>query len=102
MFDDKLIFPPLTNPTNILDCGYGAASWSIEVAEAYANSEVIGIDISPHMKPDDTPENFWPELDDINRPFTYEPNTFDLVQSRMVGGGINASRWPSYLRDIKK
>ena len=22
--------------------------------------KVIGVDISPHMKPDDTPENFWP------------------------------------------
>ena len=25
-------------------------------------SEVIGVDISPHMKQDDTPENFWPEV----------------------------------------
>lgn len=27
-------------------------------------SKVIGVDISPHMKPDDTPENFWPEVRD--------------------------------------
>lgn len=65
-------------------------------------AQVIGVDISPQMKPDETPENFEPQLDDINLPFTFEPNTFDLVQSRMVGGGINTSRWPSYLRDIKR
>ncbi|KAK3176798.1 hypothetical protein OEA41_008123 [Lepraria neglecta] len=102
MFDGKLIFPPLTKVENVLDCGYGSASWAIEVAEEYPDCEVIGVDISPHMKPDDTPENFWPELDDINRPLAYDPNYFDLVQSRMVGGGINASRWSTYLRDIKR
>lgn len=64
--------------------------------------QVIGVDISPQMKPDETPENFEPQLDDINLPFTFEPNTFDLVQSRMVAGGINTARWPSYLRDIKR
>lgn len=64
--------------------------------------QVIGVDISPQLKPDETPENFEPQLDDINLPFTFESNTFDLVQSRMVGGGINTSRWPSYLRDIKR
>ena len=42
------------------------------------------------------------QLDDLNEPFTFKSNHFDVVQSRMVGGGINASRWPSYLRDIKR
>ncbi|KAL2046992.1 hypothetical protein N7G274_001010 [Stereocaulon virgatum] len=62
MFDGKLIFPPMTKVENVLDCGYGSASWAIEVAEQYPDCEVIGVDISPHMKPDDTPENFWPEV----------------------------------------
>ena len=64
--------------------------------------QVIGVDISPQLKPDETPENFEPQLDDINLPFTFGSNSFDLVQSRMVGGGINTSRWPSYLKDIKR
>lgn len=40
MFDGKLIFPPLTNPRNVLDCGYGAASWAVEVAETFPDCEV--------------------------------------------------------------
>ena len=24
--------------------------------------QVVGVDVSPHMKPDDTPENFWPQV----------------------------------------
>ncbi|TVY82294.1 Secondary metabolism regulator laeA, partial [Lachnellula suecica] len=33
VFDGRLIFPPLTRPRRILDCGYGTASWASEVAE---------------------------------------------------------------------
>ena len=29
------------------------------------------------------------------------PDTFDLVNSRLLAEGINASRWPSYVRDLK-
>lgn len=38
VFDSRLIFPPVTNVRDVLDCGYGAASWAIEVAENYPNS----------------------------------------------------------------
>lgn len=31
---------------------------------------------------------------------TFESNHFDLVNSRLVAGGINTERWSSYLRDI--
>ncbi|KAI9775044.1 MAG: hypothetical protein M1839_001596 [Geoglossum umbratile] len=62
--------------------------------------QVVGIDISPHMKPDETPENLWLQVDDLNSSFTFRPNRFDLVQSRLVAGGINRARWPTYMQDI--
>ncbi|KAL8746142.1 MAG: hypothetical protein Q9190_001805 [Brigantiaea leucoxantha] len=102
VFDGRIIFPPVTNVRDVLDCGYGAASWAIEVAETYPQCTVVGVDISPHMKPDDHPGNFDPQLDDINRPFTFSSNKFDVVHSRLVGNGINRTRWPTYLRDIKR
>ena len=40
VFDSRLIFPPVTSVRNVLDLGYGAASWAIEVAENYPNCEV--------------------------------------------------------------
>ena len=42
------------------------------------------------------------QLDDLNEPFNFEPDTFDLIHSRMVCAGINASRWPTYIRDLKR
>ncbi|KAL8830547.1 MAG: hypothetical protein Q9191_001370 [Dirinaria sp. TL-2023a] len=62
VFDRRLIFPPVAAVRDVLDCGYGAASWAIEVAETYPDCTVVGVDISPQMKPDDTPENFWPQV----------------------------------------
>ena len=40
VFDSRLIFPPLPSPRYVLDLGYGAASWAIEVAEVHPNCEV--------------------------------------------------------------
>ena len=35
VFDGRLIFPPVTGPKSVLDCGYGAASWAVELAERF-------------------------------------------------------------------
>lgn len=39
VFDGRLIFPPVTGPKNVLDCGYGAASWAVELAESYPDCQ---------------------------------------------------------------
>ncbi|KAL8855963.1 MAG: hypothetical protein Q9178_007413 [Gyalolechia marmorata] len=101
VFDGRLFFPPVGPIRSVLDCGYGAASWAAEVAENDPDCTVIGVDISPHMKPDDLPDNFVPQLDDINRPFTFDANSFDFVHSRFVGGGINRNRWPTSVDEVK-
>jgi len=30
------------------------------------------------------------------------PETFDVIHSRMLAEGINASRWPAYVRDLRR
>jgi hypothetical protein len=40
VFDNRLIFPPIPRPQRVLDCGYGTASWAIEVAEQHPECEV--------------------------------------------------------------
>ncbi|KAL1976771.1 hypothetical protein VTN31DRAFT_3053 [Thermomyces dupontii] len=100
VFDTRLIFPPIQEPQRILDCGYGAGAWAVEVAEQFPDCQVIGVDISPHMQPLDTPENLWLQVDDLNRSFTFPSGHFDLVHSRLVASGINRARWTSYVRDL--
>ncbi|XRM39065.1 hypothetical protein ABZX51_002444 [Aspergillus tubingensis] len=108
IFDNRLIFPRNCEPQRVLDCGHGAGSWAIQVAEEFPECEVIGVDISPHMIPDgddddfDVAENLEFQVDDLNRPFTFPPRYFDLVNSRMMATGIDGSRWSSYIQDIKR
>ncbi|EKJ77281.1 hypothetical protein FPSE_02556 [Fusarium pseudograminearum CS3096] len=100
LFDRRLIFPPIRSPRRVLDCGCGTGDWAMEVATQYPDSEVLGIDISPHMIPENPPDNMELQVDDLNGRFTFKPNHFDLVHSQMLAGGIHANRWRSYLRDI--
>ncbi|KAH6966463.1 S-adenosyl-L-methionine-dependent methyltransferase [Fusarium venenatum] len=100
LFDRRLIFPPIRSPRRVLDCGCGTGDWAMEVATQYPDSEVLGIDVSPHMIPENPPDNMELQVDDLNARFTFKSNHFDLVHSQMVAGGIHANRWRSYVRDI--
>ncbi|KAK0619843.1 S-adenosyl-L-methionine-dependent methyltransferase [Immersiella caudata] len=100
MFENRLIFPPIPRPRRILECGSGSGAWAAEVAELYSECEVIGIDIFPYFVPEDLPANLEFQVDDLNSPSTFQSNYFDLVHSRMMAGGINSNRWPSYMSDI--
>lgn len=40
VFDTRLIFPPIQEPQRILDCGYGAGAWAVEVAEQFPDCQV--------------------------------------------------------------
>ncbi|KAI9903942.1 hypothetical protein N3K66_000471 [Trichothecium roseum] len=102
VFDNRLIFPPVISPSNILELGCGGGDWAKAVAEQFPDSEVLGIDISPHMLPEETPDNLEFQIDDLNGSFTFEDDFFDVVHSQMVTGGIHAHRWRSYIRDIFK
>lgn len=40
VFDNRLIFPPVSRLKVILECGFGAGDWSVDVAEQYPDAEV--------------------------------------------------------------
>ncbi|VTT63157.1 unnamed protein product [Fusarium fujikuroi] len=93
LFDGRLIFPPIRSPRRILDCGCGPGDWAIEVATQYPDAEVLGIDVSPHMIPENPPDNMELQVDDLN-------GRQVVARNQMVAGGIHANRWRSYIRDI--
>ncbi|KAF8849992.1 UMTA methyltransferase [Acephala macrosclerotiorum] len=100
VFDGRLIFPPITRPRRILDCGYGTGAWAAEVAEQFPRCEVLGVDINPTMQPEEMPDNLYLQLDDLNRRFTFPAHNFDLVHSQMMAASIHTTRWPQYMRDM--
>ncbi|KAI1116905.1 S-adenosyl-L-methionine-dependent methyltransferase [Nemania sp. NC0429] len=101
MFDNRFIFPPIDAPRRVLDCGFGTGEWALQVAWEHPRCEVRGIDITPHHhNPDEGLENLYLDVDDLNMSFQFSSNHFDLVNSRLVAGGINSERWTGYIRDI--
>ncbi|KAF7548590.1 hypothetical protein G7Z17_g6964 [Cylindrodendrum hubeiense] len=73
VFDNRLIFPPVRSPRRILDCGCGSGEWAVDVATQNPNAEVLGIDVSPHMIPENPPDNLELQVDDLNgRPCVIE------------------------------
>lgn len=45
---NKLFFPRIDNPRQILDCGYGRGDWAVAVAEEFEDCEVS----HPFLLPD--------------------------------------------------
>ncbi|PMD36288.1 S-adenosyl-L-methionine-dependent methyltransferase, partial [Hyaloscypha variabilis F] len=100
MVFNRLIFPPLTRPRRILDCGSGVGLWAFQAAVEHPRCEVIGIDINPIVMPRMVPKNVFFQVADLNDTFKFPADIFDLVNSQMMVSSIHANRWTQYLREI--
>ncbi|KAF2180497.1 S-adenosyl-L-methionine-dependent methyltransferase [Zopfia rhizophila CBS 207.26] len=104
LFGGRLYFPNIVNPRKILECGYGLGQWAVAVAQEHAQCEVTAVDIYPADLPE-VPDNLLCEIynlnNSLNDPEIFEPNAFDLINSRFVAPGIHRNRWRSYVRDMK-
>jgi len=63
----------------------------------YPNTKVIGTDLSP-IQPTWVPENVEFRIDDLEKEWIFEDNTFDLVHDRLCSG-LAIKNWPSYLAE---
>lgn len=89
---DALFLAPIKNPTRILDIGTGTGLWALDMADHFPAAEVIATDLSP-IQPRNAPPNLTFEIDDANEPFTYPPNSFDMIHIRGLTGCITS--WPA-------
>ncbi|KAI3565884.1 S-adenosyl-L-methionine-dependent methyltransferase [Fusarium oxysporum f. sp. albedinis] len=85
---------PIENPQRILDLGCGTGIWSIEMAEEFSGAEVIGTDVAP-TQPDWVPPNCHFEVDDIEREWTWQEDSFDFVFARDLLLAIRD--WPALI-----
>ncbi|KAL6405018.1 hypothetical protein AUP68_11858 [Ilyonectria robusta] len=82
------------NPFMILDVGAGSGIWARDMAQRHPQVNILGIDITRALLPNDVPANVTFEIADATDP--WPPHTYDFIHMRnLVGGGIRD--WQSLL-----
>ncbi|KAJ7270432.1 S-adenosyl-L-methionine-dependent methyltransferase [Mycena rebaudengoi] len=89
----KLCFSPLPEqPQKILELGYVRfvkliLSRAIQAATLFPTAQVLAVDLSP-LPNRPLPPNLSFQLADLAAPLNFEPETFDIVHSRLVMGYV--------------
>lgn len=91
---------------DVLDIACGPGGWVQEVAFAYPDIEVTGIDISKamieyaHMQAHiQHLENAHFEVMDATQPLDFRSDSFDLVNARTISGFMRTSTWPTLIQE---
>jgi len=88
LLEDKLFLAPIgANPKRVLDIATGTGLWAMDFADAFPETEVIGTDISP-IQSRWVPPNLEFQIDDMNLPWTWPEDHFDLIHLRVLYGCV--------------
>ncbi|HZS75010.1 MAG TPA: class I SAM-dependent methyltransferase [Ktedonobacteraceae bacterium] len=103
------IFPPhvdISDVRDILDIACGPGGWALDVAHAYRDKQVVGIDISKLViqyaraqAKVQWADNASFKIMDIRQPFAFEDNSFDLINARLLFGVLPRTAWPNMLQE---
>jgi predicted O-methyltransferase YrrM len=105
------LFPELSDLSNIhriLDIGCGPGGWALDVAFAYPDKEVVGIDISQTMINYARARARVQGLDnasfrvmDATQPLDFPSESFDLVNARTIGF-FPKGVWPKLMQECMR
>jgi SAM-dependent methyltransferase len=92
---------------DVLDIACGPGSWVLDVAKAYPEKRVTGIDISRSMieyaqaqAREKKLVNVQFEVMDALQPLDFPDSAFDLVNVRFISGFMSKALWPKFVQEI--
>ncbi|CAG7561186.1 unnamed protein product [Fusarium equiseti] len=87
LVDAKLPLDQYTTeePFEILDIGAGSGVWACDMAKRYPQVNILGIDLSSALLPEDVPPNVTFEIADATDP--WPTRTYDFIHMRSLAGG---------------
>ncbi|HLI06466.1 MAG TPA: methyltransferase domain-containing protein [Ktedonobacteraceae bacterium] len=94
---------------DILDIACGPGAWALDMAQAFPQMQVTGIDISRLMveyaKAQAREKNLhnasFQVMDALN-PLEFADNSFDLVNARFITGFMSKAAWPLLVRECMR
>lgn len=98
LVDAKLPLDQYTpqDPFEILDVGAGSGVWACDMAKRYPQVNILGIDLSSALLPEDVPPNVTFEIADATDP--WPARTYDFIHMRsLAGAGVRD--WDSLLAE---
>ena len=106
------LFPPEMDPSTlhqVIDLACGPGSWIMDVAFAYPDAELIGVDISKTMIEYARAFARVQHLDnalflvmDVLKPLDFEDDSFDMVNARFLTGFMSPGDWPVLLQECRR
>jgi ubiquinone/menaquinone biosynthesis C-methylase UbiE len=91
---------------NILDIGCGPGEWSIEMAQRFPKSQIVGVDVSALMlnyaryaATQKGLANVRFLQADARQPLAFPDASFDLIHMRFIVGFMVTQLWPQVLRE---
>jgi ubiquinone/menaquinone biosynthesis C-methylase UbiE len=103
------IFPEnldLSTVHNILDLACGPGGWALETAFAYADIEIIGVDLNERtiayanaQAEVQQRSNVHFQVMNILQSLAFPDNSFDLVNARYIIGFMRPEAWPTLIKE---
>ncbi|HEY7974543.1 MAG TPA: class I SAM-dependent methyltransferase [Ktedonobacterales bacterium] len=102
---------PVSDPRAILDVGSGSGRWSMEIAAAFPQAQVVGVDLVPPTVDDAQvlghgldmrPVNFTFATGNILEGLPFPDASFDFVHQRLLITAIPKDRWPSVIAELAR
>ncbi len=93
---------PLDNPRGILDVGCGTGRWAHEIANAFPQAKVFGLDINTiETKTEEAiPRNYRFVKGNVLEELPFPEMTFDFVHQRFLHVAIPFKKWPYVVSEL--
>jgi SAM-dependent methyltransferase len=100
---------PLRTPTSILDAGTGTGRWALEMAQAFPQAQVVGLDVNPPPADeragvglDLRPPNYSFVPGNILEGMPFADGSFDYTHMRLLFTALPTDRWPLAIRELAR
>ncbi len=101
--------PDLTDVAKVLDLACGPGGWALEVAFQHQDMDVLGVDLNETMvkyaralAKVQQLRNVQFEVMDVKQPLTFEDNSFDLVNARLIASFMDRTSWLALIAECKR